>query len=253
RDEGSDHGRGDDDERGNERGNERGHDEPRGGMHTGGGALATVRGHDRGSDSDRGEDSDHGRDEGSDHGRGDDDERGNERGNERGHDEPRGGVHTGGGALATVRGHDRDSDSDRGEDSDHGRDEGSDHGRDNDSDHGRGNDDDHGNERGHDEPRGGVHTGGGALATVLRGDDWGSGSGRDDSRFDPDSYRDKGHGSGRGQDDYGSDHDRPHGGMHTGGGALANPGVTAGGIGVLLVGAAGAYALRRKKAAQPAS
>ncbi|SCF94248.1 hypothetical protein GA0115256_13521 [Streptomyces sp. DconLS] len=41
--------------------------------------------------------------------------------------------------------------------------------------------------------------------------------------------------------------------MHTGGGALADPGVTTGGLAVLGVGAAGLYALRRKKAAQPAS
>ncbi|MGJ5749242.1 hypothetical protein [Streptomyces puniciscabiei] len=41
--------------------------------------------------------------------------------------------------------------------------------------------------------------------------------------------------------------------MHTGGGALATPGVTAGGLGVLAVGAGGMYLLRRKKAGQPAS
>jgi hypothetical protein len=41
--------------------------------------------------------------------------------------------------------------------------------------------------------------------------------------------------------------------MHTGGGALATPGVTAGGLAVLAVGAGGMYLLRRKKAGQPTS
>ncbi|MFE1193852.1 hypothetical protein [Streptomyces olivaceoviridis] len=135
---------------------------------------------------------------------------------------------------------------------------------------------DYGNKRGgggeHDGPRGGMHTGGGALAAV-RSEDWGSSG---DSRFDPESYRDKDEGGGDNGDkgdrgekgdrgdkgdrgekgekgDWGGDHDKPRGGMHTGGGALATPGVTAGGLAVLAVGATGAFALRRKKAAQPAS
>lgn len=148
-----------------------------------------------------------------------------------------------------------DSDHDKGSDSDH--DKGS--GRDHDKDYG----DEHGRGREHDEPRGGMHTGGGALA-VLRGDDWNSD--RDDSRFDPESYRDKGDkgdkgdkesgdkgGGGHDKGGWGDDHEKPRGGMHTGGGALAAPGATAGGIAVLAVGAAGAYALRRKKAVQTAS
>ncbi|KOV92957.1 hypothetical protein [Streptomyces sp. NRRL B-3648] len=138
-------------------------------------------------------------------------------------------------------------------------------------------DNDYGNKRGsgreHDGPRGGMHTGGGALAAVRSGD-WGSG---DDSRFDPESYKDKGDDSeeegggksekgeksGRGEkgergdkgdkSEWGDDHEKPRGGMHTGGGALATPGVTAGGLAVLAVGAAGAYALRRRKAAEPVS
>jgi hypothetical protein len=151
--------------------------------------------------------------------------------------------------------HDSDSDrEDKGSDGDH--------------------DKDYGNKRGgggeHDGPRGGMHTGGGALAAV-RSDDWGSGG---DSRFDPENYRDKGHDSGedkgekgekgdkgdreekgdRGEkSEWGGGHDKPRGGMHTGGGALATPGVTAGGLAVLAVGAAGAYALRRKKAVEPAA
>lgn len=107
-----------------------------------------------------------------------------------------------------------------------------------------------------DGPRGGVHTGGGALAAVSS-DDWSSDSG-DDSRFDPESYKDKGDGGGSGGKDSGgkgdSGGDEPRGGMHTGGGGLADSGgVTMGGAAVLAAGALGAYALRRKKAAGPAS
>ncbi|AKN74492.1 membrane protein [Streptomyces sp. PBH53] len=137
-----------------------------------------------------------------------------------------------------------------------------DKGSDSDHDKNYGNKRDGGEE--HDGPRGGMHTGGGALAAV-RSDAWGSG---DDSRFDPESYRDKGgRDSGeeksekgdkgdrgeKGEWGGGGGHDRPRGGMHTGGGGLATPGVTASGLAVLGVGAAGAYALRRRKAAEPAS
>ncbi|UUU30305.1 hypothetical protein JIX56_10575 [Streptomyces sp. CA-210063] len=45
------------------------------------------------------------------------------------------------------------------------------------------------------------------------------------------------------------DHDKPRGGMHTGGGALASPAATAGGMAVLAVAGTGMYALRRKKTA----
>ncbi|WP_420706029.1 hypothetical protein [Streptomyces sp. NRRL S-455] len=66
-----------------------------------------------------------------------------------------------------------------------------------------------------------------------------------------------------GKDEYGKDehekgwkggHDKPHGGVHTGGGALASvPGVTAGGLAVLAVAGTGLYALRRQKASQGAA
>ncbi|MFE9440081.1 hypothetical protein ACFYO2_13885 [Streptomyces sp. NPDC006602] len=45
----------------------------------------------------------------------------------------------------------------------------------------------------------------------------------------------------------GGSHDGPRGGMHTGGGALAAPAVTAGGLAVLAVAGTGLYAVRRKK------
>ncbi|MEW2288645.1 hypothetical protein [Streptomyces sp. NPDC047841] len=180
-----------------------------------------------------------------------------------------------GAAFAVAAGHDsggRDGSS-YSKEQDNGSDE--DEGSDGDQDKGSGGDQDkeYGNKRGgggeHDRPRGGMHTGGGALAT-LRSEGWSSGG---DSRFDPESYRDKDEGGSEKGDkgdrgekgekgdrgdkgdkgDWGDDHDKPRGGMHTGGGALAAPGVTAGGLAVLAVGATGALALRRRKAAQPAS
>ncbi|WP_051858274.1 hypothetical protein [Streptomyces cellulosae] len=42
-------------------------------------------------------------------------------------------------------------------------------------------------------------------------------------------------------------HEKPSGGIHTGGGALATPAVTAGGLAVLAVAGSGLYAARRKK------
>ncbi|MFK0170670.1 hypothetical protein ACIQU5_17845 [Streptomyces sp. NPDC090306] len=114
-------------------------------------------------------------------------------------------------------------------------------------------DGDHDTDAWHEKPNGGMHTGGGAL-TAAKADD----SSRDDKKFDPETYKDK-DSSGRDHDedpwDSGRDNDswdeqdRPHGGMHTGGGGLAAPGVTAGGVAVLGVAAAGCYALRRRSAA----
>ncbi|KUO16544.1 hypothetical protein [Streptomyces dysideae] len=109
----------------------------------------------------------------------------------------------------------------------------------------------------HDKPRGGMHTGGGAL-TAVNADDW---STPKDPKYDPATYRDKGSGdhdkddwSGKhDKDSWSGEHDKPHGGMHTGGGALDGPGVTAGGLAVLAVMGTGVYALRRKKASEGAA
>ncbi|MEU6105026.1 hypothetical protein [Streptomyces flaveolus] len=86
----------------------------------------------------------------------------------------------------------------------------------------------------HDEPRGGMHTGGGALTAVNEGDWGGSGDSGEKSWG-------------------GGEKEKPHGGMHTGGGGLAQPGATAGGLAVLGVAAAGLYAARRRKSAHGAA
>ncbi|KND40620.1 MULTISPECIES: hypothetical protein [Streptomyces] len=131
----------------------------------------------------------------------------------------------------------------------------------------------HDKDSSHDGPRGGVHTGGGALTSLNTEGDWGSerggkpdaggydkeeatkdgqekeswkgGSGNESWKDEQDkgSWKDEEEGAWKG------DHDKPRGGMHTGGGALASPAVTAGGMAVLAVAGTGMYALRRRKTA----
>ncbi|MEV1065973.1 hypothetical protein [Streptomyces sp. NPDC050263] len=110
----------------------------------------------------------------------------------------------------------------------------------------------HGKEE-HDKPHGGMHTGGGHLAFVNDNSDSAK-----DPKYDPETYKDKD--TEKDKDSWGGDkeesgswskdeHDKPSGGMHTGGGALASPSATAAGLGVLAVAGTGLYALRRKKTA----
>ncbi|MET9812217.1 hypothetical protein [Streptomyces sp. NPDC006355] len=245
---------------------DRKHHKPRGGVHTGGGALTAVTA-DHDQDGSR-----HDKDAfGDKHGKGDEHGRHDDHGKDFGHGKhhkPRGGVHTGGGALAAVNAddgsdgfkHDKDAFGDK-----HGK--GDEHGR----------HDDHGKDFGHGKhhkPRGGVHTGGGALAAVNADDEW------DNPKHDPDSLKDGERGDdtwndkheedpfGDKRDEHGKHddhgkrddhekgfghgkHDKPHGGMHTGGGGLAGtPGVTAGGLAMLAVAGTGLYALRRQKASR---
>ncbi|MBN0043453.1 hypothetical protein JS756_04920 [Streptomyces actuosus] len=126
-------------------------------------------------------------------------------------DHPHGGMHTGGGALTSITADDR----------------GKEHKKDG------------------DHPHGGMHTGGGALTSITADD---RGTARD-PKHDPETYKDKGD-SGRDDSSWGKEeHDNPHGGMHTGGGALASPSVTAGGLAVLGVAGAGLFVARRKRTA----
>ncbi|MDW4906442.1 hypothetical protein RB628_14135 [Streptomyces sp. ADMS] len=113
----------------------------------------------------------------------------------------------------------------------------------------------------HDKPNGGMHTGGGALTAVNEGD-WSKGDSADESKKGDWEAGKEEHGKGSwssgdkeeagGKGDWGSKHEKPSGGMHTGGGALANPGVTSGGLAALAVVGAGAYAMRRRNAAHGA-
>ncbi|MFF7731891.1 hypothetical protein [Streptomyces sp. NPDC007984] len=85
----------------------------------------------------------------------------------------------------------------------------------------------------HHKPHGGMHTGGGALAAVTADHedssekdkgDWG-GKGDEEGKHEEQSKDDAQEKSWEGKHDKGSwegKHDKPHGGMHTGGGALAS-------------------------------
>ena len=108
----------------------------------------------------------------------------------------------------------------------------------------------HGKEHGKDSPHGGMHTGGGALTAVNEGD-WGTEKGTEKGTKDGEHGKDSGSGwSGKQEGSpWSSGHEKPSGGMHTGGGALASPTVTAGGLAVLAVAATGLYAARRRNAA----
>ena len=79
----------------------------------------------------------------------------------------------------------------------------------------------------HDKPKGGIHTGSGALS-LTNADDWS-------------------------KDHEKKDHDKPKGGMHTGGGGLDGAGTNVTGA-VVLAGGLAAFVLhRRRKAADSAS
>ncbi|MFF6999846.1 hypothetical protein ACFY93_33630 [Streptomyces sp. NPDC008313] len=146
------------------------------------------------------------------------------------HGRPHGGMHTGGGALATVGGDDwtKDDSGDAAKD-DQAKEE-------------SGKDSTGKPDWKHDKPEGGMHTGGGALSAVS-GDDWSKDNSGD---------TEKGYGSGGYEKDSSGKpdwkHDKPEGGMHTGGGGLAtSDGGLAGGAVLLLGGlGAGAYMLRRR-------
>ncbi|MEU8527344.1 hypothetical protein AB0C77_17375 [Streptomyces sp. NPDC048629] len=146
------------------------HHKPKGGVHTGSGALSLVSG-DEWSKGDH---------------------------EKKDHHKPKGGVHTGSGALSLVSG-------DEWSKGDHEK-------------------------KDHDKPKGGVHTGSGALSLV------------NDNDWSKEKDKDKGK-------DGGWEKDKPKGGMHTGGGGLADTSVNVTG-GVLVVGGLAAFVLhRRRKAA----
>ncbi|MGW1026329.1 hypothetical protein ACWD4J_22005, partial [Streptomyces sp. NPDC002577] len=133
-------------------------------------------------------------------------------------------------------------------------------------DHGKKEDDygkgGYGKEKDHYRPKGGIHAGGGALALTRAGDDdyydKKDDNGKGDNKKDDygnDDYGNKGD-HGKKEDDYGKggygkekDH-RPKGGVHAGGGGLAQSGSSiAAGSALLLAGiGAGTYILRRRNA-----
>ncbi|MER7404641.1 hypothetical protein ABT373_19615, partial [Streptomyces sp. NPDC000070] len=141
------------------------------------------------------------------------------------HHKPRGGVHTGGGALAAVNADDDwdnpKHDPDAPKDGEHGDDPWGDKQDENAYGDKHDKQDEHGK---HDKQEHGKHDDHGKHDEHEKGS-W-----------------------------HGDKHHKPRGGMHTGGGGLASsPGVTAGGLAMLAVAGTGLYALRRQKASQGAA
>ncbi|MFH8974859.1 hypothetical protein [Streptomyces sp. NPDC017890] len=203
------------------------------------------------------------------------------------YEKPSGGMHTGGGALTAVGKGDWEGGSKEGEES-HKQDEGNygegkqdegkhEEGKQDEGNYGEGKQDEGKHEEGkqdegkheegkqdegkHDEgkqdegekswgggeyekPRGGMHTGGGALTAVDKGDWEGGSKEGEESHKQDEGKHDEGEKSWGG-----GEHEKPRGGMHTGGGGLDAPTTTAGGLAVLGVAATGLYAVRRRKSA----
>ncbi|MEV7794710.1 hypothetical protein AB0O68_22375 [Streptomyces sp. NPDC087512] len=215
-------------------------DGPRGGMHTGGGALTLTPSGDWGGSGEKEKEGDSGEKGESRENGGREGDESRENGGREGdssrekgeHEGPRGGMHTGGGALTLTPSGDWGGSGEKGESRENGGREG-DESREN-----GGREGDSSREKGeHEGPRGGMHTGGGALTVANEGDWGGSGSG-----------------SGEGGKSWGGgEQEKPRGGMHTGGGGLSQQGATAGGLAVLAVAATGLYAARRRKSAHGAA
>ncbi|MGW8766806.1 hypothetical protein ACWGN5_30385 [Streptomyces sp. NPDC055815] len=141
---------------------------------------------------------------------------------ERDHEKPKGGMHTGAGALSSVSGDDWSK-------GDHEKSKG-DHEK---GDHEKGKGD-------HEKPKGGMHTGSGALS-LVNADDW-------SKEKDKDTEKGKEKDTEKGKTD-GYQHEKPKGGMHTGGGGLASGGTNVTGA-LVVAGGIAAFALhRRRKAA----
>ncbi|MFF9015907.1 hypothetical protein ACF09C_23445, partial [Streptomyces sp. NPDC014870] len=98
------------------------------------------------------------------------------------HDKPKGGMHTGSGALSLTGEDHWDKDKDKKDHWDKDK-------------------------KDHDKPKGGMHTGSGALS-LVNADDW--------SKDKDKEWKDKEKGK-----ENGWNHDKPKGGMHTGSGALS--------------------------------
>ncbi|MFC4504219.1 MULTISPECIES: hypothetical protein [Streptomyces] len=159
-----------------------------------------------------------------------------------------------------------DGDWEKGDDSSYSKKEDSSHEKEHEKEHGKEHDKDYGKE--HGKPSGGVHTGGGALTAVKDADkEWSKDdSSKEDSSWSKDdsAKEDSWSKEDSGKEDsswskedkeeskdhsWSGGHEKPSGGVHTGGGALAAPAVTAGGLAVLAVAGAGLYTARRKKTA----
>ncbi|MFF0554719.1 hypothetical protein [Streptomyces sp. NPDC004266] len=194
------------------------------------GAYAITAGDWDGSshskESDHGKpESDHGKHD-SDHGKHDSD-----------HEKPKGGMHTGSGALSLVGGDEWSKEHDKGDKAEKAEKEHDKGGR-YEKDHDKGD----GYEKDHEKPKGGMHTGSGALS-LVNADDWTKDAEKDKQK---DWSKDT-------EDESGYKSEKPKGGMHTGGGGLASGTTNVTGAALVVGGLAGFVLYRRKKAAGTAA
>ncbi|MFB6897380.1 hypothetical protein [Streptomyces hydrogenans] len=140
------------------------------------------------------------------------------------HGKPHGGMHTGGGALTAVSGDDWSKEHEKGGKYEKEHEKGGKY----EKEHEKGGK----YEKEHDKPYGGMRTGSGALSAV-NADDWGK---PEQQKQESDKY----------QKQESDKYQKPKGGMHTGGGGLAGPGVSLTGA-LVLAGGAAAFVLYRRK------
>ncbi|WP_369148497.1 hypothetical protein [Streptomyces sp. R44] len=156
---------------------------------------------------------------------------------ERDHDKPKGGMHTGAGALSSVSGDDWSKGDHEKSQGDHEKSK---------EDHEKSKEDHEKWQGDHEKPKGGMHTGSGALS-LVNADDWSKEKEKDkDTEKGKDWDKDKD----KGKED-GYKPEKPKGGMHTGGGGLAGGTNVTGAL--VVAGGIAAFALhRRRKAANAA-
>ncbi|MFG2894210.1 hypothetical protein [Streptomyces sp. NPDC048248] len=161
-------------------------------------------------------------------------------------------------AYALTTAEDRTPDSTSSSSSDHDKSGKGDH--DKSGKHHKGHKHDHDKSRDGRKPHGGMRTGGGALATSLTQDwdqdDYPSGDDREEGwKGDREGGWKGNHDKWKGEHNKSWEGKKPHGGVHTGGGALAMSGSGLAAGSVLLLGGlgAGAYMLRRRNASGAAA
>ena len=102
-------------------------------------------------------------------------------------------------------------------------------------------------EKDHDKPKGGMHTGSGALS-LVNADDWTKDTEKDKQKdWTKDTEKDKQ------KEDGGYKPEKPKGGVHTGGGGLASSTTNVTGAALVAGGVAGFVLYRRRKAAGAAA
>ncbi|MFF8377337.1 hypothetical protein ACF07V_14565 [Streptomyces sp. NPDC015661] len=143
-------------------------------------------------------------------------------------EKPKGGMHTGSGALSLVDGDDWSKEHDKGGKTEKEHDKGGQW------------------EKEQEKPKGGMHTGSGALS-LVNADDWTKDTEKDKQKdWTKDTEKDE-------QKEEGGHKEKPKGGMHTGGGGLASSTTNVTGAALVAGGLAAFVLHRRRKSAGAAA